>query len=511
MSLVESLRYLLPMLVLASTAILVLLLDMMPLGEVESDALRIRKARRAYVFWWLAVCGTLISIVTVLLLGFQTSQMGGDDTTTHRVLAVMVFDPLASYTWLLLNGALLLLLGLGRSYVDHRIAEPGLFYATLLLFGAAALLLATATNTIMLLLTVDFLSLLGYALTGFLHDDKRSTEGAIKYLIYGSAISAVMALGLAWLYGITGSTDYDQISRALAQGLWPWPTNRHIDPVILTPVFVFILAGFAFKLGVAPFHQWVPDAFEGAPTPATAALAILPKVAGFAALMRLTVAMLPAGSDLASIWRNPLILTLSFAAMLIGNLAGLWQDNIKRLMAYSGIAQAGYALGGAVLGTQEGFSALLIYLTAYTVTELAVFAAITVVSDKFGLDEIDDYRGIYRRAPLLAAALLIGLLSLFGMPGTAGFMAKLWLFSAALSAHQLWWLLLAAINSVISMAYYWRVIRVVMMHTDEGLGSLTIPWASWVTLLLACLAVLSMGIFPSGLIRWAYAAVAALF
>ena len=509
MPLSEDLRYLLPTLLLAGTAISVLLLDIMPLRGGQDDDSSTREARRTRGFWWLSVCGTLLSMVAILWLSVPIFQL--DDSTSHRVLGMMAFDPLASCGWLLLNGALLFLLGMGRSYVTHRIAEPGLFYATMLLFGAAAFLLVAAANTIMLLLTLDFVSLLGYALTGFLHDDQRSTEGAIKYLVYGAVLSAVMALGLAWLYGMTGSTDYVQISRALAEGLWPWPTARLVDPAVLTPVLVFVLTGFAFKLGVAPFHQWVPDAFEGAPTPVTATLAVLPKVAGFAALVRLTVVMLPAGSELANIWRSPLILSLSSLAMLVGNLAGLWQNNIKRLMAYSGIAQAGYALGGAVVGNQEGYSTLLVYLTAYTVAELGVFAAITVVSDEFGLDEIDDYRGLYRRAPLLAAVLLIGLLSLFGMPGTAGFMAKLWLFSAALDAHQLWWLVLAAVNTVISMGYYWRVIRVVMMHTDEGLAPLSVPWASRATLVLTSLVVLGLGIFPGTIMHWAYVAVAALF
>ncbi len=379
-----------------------------------------------------------------------------------------------------------------------------------MLFGLGALLLAATTNTVMLLLAVDFLSLVGYILTGFLHYDKRSTEAAIKYLVYGSAVSAVMAFGLSWLYGLTGTTDYVMTAEVFA-GRFTWSGGQVIPPASLVPILVFVLAGFSFKIGAAPFHQWLPDAFEGAPAPVASALAVVPKLAGFAALVRVTLVVLPVGTTLGELWRWPLVAFLAVMAMFAGNLAGLAQTNIKRLMAYSGIAQVGYALVGVATATDRGLSALLLYLTAYTVAELGVFAAITVMSDKVGVEEVEDYRGLYHRAPLLAAALLLGVLSLFGMPGTGGFMGKLWLLMAGLEDGRFTILVIMTINGLISFAYYWKVIRTTFVHTDRSLAPVSVPAASGAVLVASAVAIVGIGLYPNLVLQWAEAAIQVFF
>ena len=455
----------------------------------------------AMLFWGVA-------LVSVVAAGASSLALHSNEAV--RILSVLIYDGFTAYLWRLILVALGMVVLLGESYLRHRITEIGLYYACLLLFGLGALLLAATTNTVMLLLAVDFLSLVGYILTGFLHYEKRSTEAAIKYLVYGSAISAVMAFGLSWLYGLTGTTDYIVMAEVLA-GRFTWSGGQVISPTSLIPVLVFVLAGFSFKIGAAPFHQWLPDAFEGAPAPVTSALAVVPKLAGFAALVRVTMVMLPVGTSLGEVWRWPLVAFLAVMAMFAGNLTGLWQTNIKRLLAYSGIAQVGYALVGVVTASERGLTALLLYLTAYTVAELGVFAAITVMSDKVGVEEVEDYRGLYHRAPLLAGVLMLGVLSLFGMPGTGGFMGKLWLLMGALEDGRFTLLVIMTINGLISLAYYWKVISTTFVHTDHRLAPVSVSAASYVVLGASAVAIVGIGVYPNLVVRWAESAIQAFF
>ena len=496
----ESLWYLLPSVCLLAGALLILFLDLAaPARGVPHPGAR--QGRSAMLFWGIA----LVSVVAAGASSFALQSNGA-----VQILSVLTYDGFTAYLWRLILVALGMVVLLGESYLRHRITEPAFYYACLLFFGLGALLLAATTNTVMLLLAVDFLSLVGYILTGFLHYDKRSTEAAIKYLVYGSAVSAVMAFGLSWLYGLTGTTDYVVTAEVLA-GRFTWSGGQVIPPTSLVPILVFVLAGFSFKIGAAPFHQWLPDAFEGAPAPVASALAVVPKLAGFAALVRVTMVVLPVGTTLGELWRWPLVAFLAVMAMFVGNLTGLGQTNMKRLMAYSGIAQVGYALVGVATATDRGLSALLLYLTAYTVAELGVFATITVMSDKVGLEEVEDYRGLYHRAPLLTAALLLGVLSLFGMPGTGGFMGKLWLLMGALEDGRFTMLVIMTINGLISLAYYWKVIRTTFVHTDHRLAPVSVPAASGVVLVVSTVAIVGIGLYPNLVLQWAEAAIQVFF
>lgn len=481
--------HLLPALCLLGGGLLILFLDLV-----------IGRERVAPWAWGTALVAVLIGLGSTFLF----------DAGSVQILTVLTYDAFTAYIWRLILITLALIVLLGESYIRNRIQEPGLFYAIMMFFAFAALLLVGCSNTIMLLLTVDMLSIVGYILTGFLHDDKRSTEAATKYMIYGSAVSAVMAFGLSWLYGMTGTADYEQTSQALT-GFWAWTAEPITRPGALIPILIFLLAGFSFKIGSAPFHQWLPDAFEGAPAPVAAALAIVPKVAGFAALVRLTMVMLPDTGELGQLWRWPLLAFLSMAAMLIGNLIGLGQTNMKRLVAYSGIAQVGYALIGVAVATEFSLSALLIYLTAYALAEVAAFAAITVISEREGMDLISDYRGLYHRAPVMAVVLLISVLSLFGMPGTGGFIAKLWLFNSTFQDARFALLIVAAFNSVVSMAYYWKIIHAVFVHADEGQDPVRVPGTTVLVFAVTVAGMLALGIYPLPVLHWAEAAVQVFF
>jgi NADH-quinone oxidoreductase subunit N len=427
-----------------------------------------------------------------------------------------------------LLGALVLLTLLSESYVRRRTREPALFYALLLFLAGGALLLSASTDTIMLLVAVELVSVAGYVMTGFLHPDRRSTEAAMKVMVYGAVLTAVMAFGLSWLYGLTGTTDYVVTAEVLS-GLWAWTPAPAVQPAVLYPVLVLILVGLALKIGSAPLDQWLPDVsgthevsgtpdasgtpggYAGAPAAVAASLAILPKIAGLAALVRVTMVMLPGALDLGAAWRWPLVGMLAVVAMLAGSLLGLGQTQFKRLMAYSGIAQVGYVLVAVAVASEASLSALLIILVAYTLAELGVFAAITVVSGQTESDRVTAYRGLHRRAPVLAAVLMISLLSLSGLPGTGGFIAKLWLFIATFRAGHVGLLILAALSTVISLGTYWKVIRAVVMHPDEGLAPLHVPAAATVVIIAAVAGLLVVGILPNPLLRWAQAAVHVFF
>jgi len=315
---------------------------------------------------------------------------------------------------------------------------------------------------VMIYLALEFLSITSYILTGFLRQDSRSVEAAVKYFLYGALASGVMLYGFSLLFGATGSVDLATIATKLGSS----PANVLLAVASIT----LILAGFGFKIALVPFHQWSPDAYEGAPTPITAFLSVGPKVAGFAVLIRVLVVALPGYSFN---WTAMLSL-VAILTMTVGNLVALWQTNMKRMLAYSSIAQAGYMLiGVSAFAAQPserllgGVDATMFFLLAYLFTNLGVFAVAIVLENKMGTANISDYAGLIRRSPFLSIALLIFFLSLIGIPPTGGFMGKFFVLGAALN-QQLYVLAAFGIfNSVISVYYYFGVARQVFFSQGD--------------------------------------------
>ena len=436
----------------------------------------------------------LAGVITALV--FTVSLWGPGITVLH----VLTHDNLTvfAYAFILLTMLGLILISFG--YIREVSDNAPFFYALLMLNGLAALFLVAAANILMLILSLEFLSITSYVLTGFLHYNTRSTEAGIKYLVYGGVISALMLYGLSWLYGLTGETDYVQVANALREpGLWF--SGQIFSEKFLLPIMVFITAGFAFKIAAAPFHQWAPDAYEGAPTPVTALLATVPKIAGFVVLLRVSLFLFPADMAVGRLWHGPLLGLLSAAAMLLGSLGGLWQTDIKRMMAYSGITQAGYALMGLATGTIQGAEAQFIYLVAYVIAELGIFAVISNITKREELNDLALYRGLYQRSPLSAFVMLVALLSLTGLPGTVGFIGKLSLFSNCLETGYLWLAVVGVINTVISFAYYWKLIRVMWLETVETLPAVNIRTETFPVLVLSSVAIIAVGLFPSLLVQ----------
>lgn len=375
-------------------------------------------------------------------------------------------------------------------FMRGRTPYRGEFY-TLLLFTALAIgLIAAATDLIPIYLAIELLSIASYVLTGYLREDPKSNEAAIKYFLYGAVASAVMLYGMSLLYGVTGSTNLSEIAAALREA-------EASLRGILFPAVILLLVGFGFKIAAVPFHQWAPDAYEGAPTPVTAFLSVGPKVAGFAVLARVFLTALPSFQP---DW-VALLASISVVTMTLGNLVAIWQKNIKRMLAYSSIAQAGYILLGVVAASALGMTSLVFYLIIYSFTNLGAFTVVITFSNGGGGDAIEDYAGLSQRSPGLALAMMLFLLSLAGIPPLAGFVGKFYLFAAAMKEGFLWLVLVGVLNSIVSLYYYLQVVRqmyIIPPRTEEPVPASP---ALSSALLITMAGVLLLGIYPTPLVE----------
>lgn len=389
-------------------------------------------------------------------------------------------------------------------FMRGRTPYRGEFYALLLFAALAITLMAAATNLVLIYISVELLSITSYVLTGYLRQDAKSNEAAIKYFLYGAIVSAAMLYGMSLFYGITGTTDLRAIAEFFAD---PAAARDGLRWVVFAAI-VLLFAGLGFKIAAVPFHQWAPDAYEGAPTPVTAFLSVGPKAAGFGVLLRVLIIALPLYRD---DW-GALLAAISILTMTLGNVVAIVQRNIKRMIAYSSIAQAGYILIGlACLGADNyGMQGVLLYLLVYLFANLGLFAVVIGFSQATGSDQIEDYAGLIRRSPWLAGGLLIFFLSLIGIPPTAGFPGKLLIFASAIRAQ---FYLLAAIgvfNGVISLYYYFNVVRHAFFLPAKEEKAIPVTPAVRAALLACIIMVLGIGVFPQPFIRLAQMAAAAL-
>ncbi len=482
----SDITYLLPELVLLVGAALVFLLDIVWLRRKVSPERR---------FSWLP--GIAIVVLLVAALGIVPAQSQASIVAT--MLSVDAFA--LFFKALALMGVGLVILT-AMPYLRGRTPFGGEFYAFLLVTALAVCLAVSANNLIMIYLAMEFLSITSYVLAAYLRNDRKSGEAGLKYFLYGATASAVMLYGMSLLYGATGTTNLAEISRTLSaqpRGDLVW---------LIVPAIIMLLAGFGFKASLVPFHQWVPDTYEGAPTPITAFLSTVSKATGFAILMRVFVTafgFLPAAGQ----WITVLV-AISVLTMTLGNLTALRQTNVKRLLAYSSIAQAGYILiGVAAIAvapglTFNGINGTLLYLLAYLFTNIGAFAVVIAIETATGKVELKDYSGMVRRSPWLAALLLIFLLSLAGIPPTGGFIGKLYVFGAAVN-RAMWVLLaIAAINTVIAAFYYLNIVRYMFfVPSEEPVQHVRVAPAFGAVLAITAIVTLLLGIVPGPFIAWA--------
>lgn len=447
--------------------------------------------------WSITVCA-IISLVGIVLAGVANGPLR---TVNREAFSGLV--AVDSYTWFF-NLLILIAAGLTVLISEKYLADDDLRmpeYFVLLLFASAGMMFMVSGNHLLTIFVgLETLSISVYILTGILPGNPKSSEGALKYLVLGGFSSAVFLYGAALLYGSTGSLALPGIMKHLQTG--PVGTLAYIGMGLL-------LIGFAFKIAAVPFHMWTPDAYEGAPTPITGFMSVGVKAAAFAAFLRVFFDGLP---TLEITWVQ-ILWGLAFVTMILGNLVALTQDNIKRMLAYSSIAHAGYILVGMVAGTERGTAGVLYYLLAYTFTNIGAFGVVALVGRKGEANvSIDDYRGLANMHPLLAIVMAIFMFSLAGLPPTAGFVGKFAIFGAAVAKGYVGLVVVGVLTSAASVFYYFRVIMKMYMEASDGAPSrLEFSPSMMIALGIAVVAVLYIGIFPTTYLNLAIESVKPLF
>ena len=456
--------YVLPEIILTFGALVLLVVDVM-LPKRDGDG----------VIFGVAIATLLATAAAVL------SFAGVNTTASAGLLAI---DGFATFFKLIFILSAVMTVLMSGSYLRVEGVRAGEYCFLILCATLGMMFMASGVDLITLFIGLETMAIAFYILAGFLKPSQRSNEAAVKYFLLGAFSLGLLLYGMSLLYGATGTTSLDGIATVLAGG------ERSL---ILSLALVLIAAGMGFKIAAVPFHMWAPDVYEGAPTPVTAFLSVGSKAASFAMLLRILFVGLP---FLVSDWQT-LFWVLAALTMTVGNIAAITQTNTKRMLAYSSIAHAGYVLVGVVSGTERGIAATLVYLWVYLFMQLGAFAIISMLrrQDVVG-DELKDLSGLYFRKPFAAIAMLIFMLSLGGIPPTAGFMGKVWVFGAAIEQGFVWLAVIGVANSAISLYYYYRVI-VFMWLKEETLGSDIEMGPAMATVLgIAVVGTILFGIFP---------------
>lgn len=449
-------------------------------------------AKRQRALGYLAVGGIVAAGIATLF----------EPRTGEVALAGMVIlDPLSLFFRLLFLSAALLVTLFSFGFLQERDQDVGEFMALLCFATTGAMVMAISWDIISLYVGLELLSISSYILVAFLRDERRSHEAGLKYLLNGALASALLLFGLSLIYGLTGTTAIPVLGRQLAAAL------GHPYGGIVWLAVGLVLAALAFKIAAAPFHLWAPDAYEGAPTPVTGYLMVVAESAGFAALIRLVSTGMGPLSTEWGIW----LAGLAILTMTVGNVTALWQQNIKRMLAYSSVAQVGYILAGIAVATRGGVGSTLFYLIAYLFSTLGCFAVIIALSARGHGEQIADYAGLGRRRPWLAGLLTLFFASYVGIPATAGFMGKLGLIGAAIHGDMAWLAVGIAVNSAISIGYYWSVARTMWIDpVPEAAGAIRASAGGSISLVLSAVGVVLLGLVPQmffHLSQWASAGV----
>jgi len=469
----ESLRLFLPELILSGAMLVVVIADLATRGRGRGLVLV------------LTLAGLVAAAVAALRLY---------DAEPALLFAGMIAnDPFATYFKLIFYATTAIVMVMAQLSPDTRQSDMGELSALMLSIAVGLSLMASSVNLLMMAIALEMVSIPSYVLAGYLKRNRRSSEAALKYVIYGAASSGVMLFGMSLLYGLTGTLSLFGIANALAAS----------DPYRLTTLVAigFVLAGIGFKISSVPFHFWTPDVYEGAPTPVTAFLSVGPKAAGFAMLVRFFYSGLaeakPDGlwAPVAGLDWPSLVAALAAATMIFGNLAAIPQNNMKRLLAYSTIAHAGYMLMGFVVLSNQGVLAVLFYLAVYLLMNLGAFMVVITVAKHARGEDIAHYRGLVSRSPFLAVAMAVFLFSLIGLPPSAGFIGKLYLFAAVISERYYWLAVVGVLSSVVSLYYYARVLKAMFLEGGESEGRLGIPAPALALVALLLVPTVALGVW----------------
>ncbi|MBK7629924.1 MAG: NADH-quinone oxidoreductase subunit N [Ignavibacteriales bacterium] len=446
-----------------------------------------------------------ISLVGLIVtFSFVVVQFGHPKSafSVSESFSLLSLDNFSSFfkILILITTAFIVLFSISSKEINSCPNRHGEYYALILGMVIGMFFMVSANDLILIYLSLELLSLSSYVLAGFVKTSVRNSEASLKYIIYGSASSGIMLFGISILYGITGSTNLHEISTIL-----PTLTTDHLTFLIS---ILMIFTGIGFKISIVPFHFWTPDVYEGAPISITAFLSVASKAAGFAVLIRFLQVTFTQELDKSGYWQmipslnwQMLLIVFSVITMTFGNFAALWQDNIKRMLAYSSIAHAGYLMLGVAVLSDQGLMAVLIYFAIYLFMNLGAFYVVMLIANKINSEEIDDYKGLGYSLPLLGTALGIFLVSLTGLPPTAGFIGKLYLFIALVDANMITVAIIALLNTVISLYYYIRVLKAMFLVKADKQVEINLSPLNYFVLTILSVPVLVLGIYFTPLVN----------
>ncbi len=459
-----------PEILMTAFALIVLLLDLL-----------IKKKEAVAV---ISIAG--VSIISLSLLKTTGSTFGG----------MYIADGYSTFFKIIFFINVILTILISIKYIAIERVNYGEYYSLILFSTIGMMIMASASDLITLYLGLELMALSTYVLAGFIRHNLKSTESALKYFLLGAFSSGFLLYGISIVYGLTGTTDLKAIATFI--------TERGLSGNLsLLLAIAMLTVAFGFKIAAAPFHMWAPDVYEGAPTSITAFMSVGPKAAGFAVIGRVfMIAFAAVKADWATI-----LIPVSILTMAVGNIVALSQTNIKRMLAYSSIAHAGYALLGIITANSEGISSMMNYLFIYAFMNIGAFAVIIMLrSEGIKGEDLSDYEGLSKTHPMAAALMLIFMFSLTGIPPTAGFIGKLYVFMAAINAGYTWLVIIAVIFSAISAYFYLRVVMYMYMRDPKAELPLTTSFTNGLALAVTTAAVLIIGVFPTMLVEFARAA-----
>lgn len=466
MNAIQSLSLIKPELFLGGAAFVILLLDFFT-------------SKKMWLGW--------LSVLAIAIALFISPAV----TDSQKLFfGYFILDPMTHYFKI----AALLTVGLtilaSITYPGIHENQRGELYALLISSALLLIIMGGVNNLLMIFLAIESVSLVSYLLVAFQKFDKRSSEAALKYVLFGAVSSAVMLFGMSLLFGLTGTLWLGEIGNALAVSE---PASETVGLIALA----LLLVGIGFKISMAPFHMWAPDVYQGAATPIAAFLTVAPKALGFAVMLRVLALAFPASGHN---WA-PVLGTLAIVTMTFGNIIAIAQSDVKRMLAYSSVAQAGYILVGLAVQSRLGLEAVLIYVMAYLFTNLGAFFTVLAVENQTGSNKLETYNGLSQKSPLLALSMVLFLLSLAGIPPLVGFFGKIYIFAAAVQAKAIGLAIAVALNSAIAAFYYFKIVKA--MYLTPADSEETFKNSLPVKLIIAgtLLGTLALGLWPSGLIQ----------
>ena len=453
---------------------------------------------------FISIAGLILAFVFVVF-EFGTSKAAFSISDNISFLSIDSFSAFFKIL-ILITTVFVVVFSMSAKEVLSCPDRHGEYYSLIFGMVIGMFFLVSANDLILLYLSLELLSLSSYVLAGFVKDSIRNSEASLKYVIYGSASSGIMLFGISILYGITGSTNLFEINSLLRVS--------DVSQLTFLMSILMIFAGIGFKISIVPFHFWTPDVYEGAPISITAFLSVASKAAGFAILIRFIKVTFAEGLSKAGYWQlfsyidwQALLVVFSIVTMTFGNFAALWQDNLKRLLAYSSIAHAGYLMLGVAVLSDQGLTAVLIYFAIYLFMNLGAFFIVMLIANKIGSENIDDYKGLGYSIPFLGTALAIFFISLTGLPPTAGFIGKLYLFIALIDAKMVVVAVIALLNTVVSLYYYVRVLKALFLVKNDKHVDVEISPLNFAVVLILLAPVLIFGIYFTPLVDLAQSSI----